>query len=229
MTQKTIEQDNWQIVEHDFRLEEVLLDESLFALGNGYLGMRGTFEEGLGRFALEGTYINGFYESAPIIYGEKFKGFAQNKQTILNLANAKVIRLSIDDEELNLLTGKILAYRRALDMRTGIIHRSVKWQSPKGRQVQRGVERLVLHTRRHIALIRYEITPLNFDGPITLFSAIGGVIRQSEHAEDDPRLGTQFAGDVLGREQQLFIGDAALMVHRTLGRNLQWLVASGMY
>ena len=69
-------------------------------------------KKGWGVAALEGTYINGFYESAPIIYGEKFIGFAENKQTILNLANAKVIRLSLDGEEFNLLTGKILSYRR---------------------------------------------------------------------------------------------------------------------
>src|SRR4030042_5345493 len=130
-------------------------------MGNGYLGMRGTFEEGLGRAGLEGTYINGFYESAPIIYGEKFQGFAENKQTILNLANAKVIRLSIGDgadragEEFNLLTGKILAYRRSLDMREGILRRSLQWQSPQGKQVQLEVERLVLHNHRHVALIRY--------------------------------------------------------------------------
>jgi len=232
MTPNNFEQENgerehpWQIVEHDFHLEEALLNETLFALGNGYLGMRGTFEEGLGRAALEGTYINGFYESAPIIYGEKFQGFAENKQTILNLANAKVIRLSIGDEEFNLLTGKILAYRRALDLREGILRRSLQWQSPQGKQVQLEVERLVLHTRRHMALIRYRLTPLNFDGPLTLFSGIDGAVRQSEHAEDDPRLGTHFAGDVLRLEEQTFAAGAALMVHRTV--TTQFTVACGI-
>jgi trehalose/maltose hydrolase-like predicted phosphorylase len=210
----------------------VLVNETLFALGNGYLGMRGTFEEGLGRAALEGTYINGFYESAPIIYGEKFIGFAENKQTILNLANAKVIRLTIGDgadragEEFNLLTGKILAYRRELDMYEGVLRRRLQWQSPQGKQVQLEVERLVLHTHPHTALIRYKLTPLNFDGSLTLVSVIDGAIRQSEHAEDDPRLGTHFAGDVLLLEERTFSGDAALMVHRTV--TTQLTVACGI-
>jgi len=214
--------ENWQIHEPGFDLNNTQLYETLFALGNGYLGMRGTFEEGLGRAALEGTYINGFYESAPIIYGEKFQGFAENKQTILNLANAKMIRLSIGGdadktgEEFNLLTGKILAYRRVLDMRQGILQRSLKWQSPQGQQVLLEVDRLILHTHRHTALVRYRLTPLNFDGPITLYSGIDGSIRQSEHAEDDPRLGTQFAGDVLQLEAQSFTSNTALMVHRTI-------------
>jgi trehalose/maltose hydrolase-like predicted phosphorylase len=216
----------WQIIEQDFRLENVPLNETLFALGNGYLGMRGTFEEGLGRAALEGTYINGFYESAPIIYGEKFIGYAENKQTILNLANAKVIRLSLEDEEFNMLTGKILAYRRWLDLRQGILHRSLKWESPQGKQVQLEVERLVLHARKHVALIRYRVTPVNFDGSITLTSLIDGAIRQSEHAEGDPRLGTHFEGEVLQPIEKTFAGDAALMVHRTV--TTQFIVACGI-
>jgi trehalose/maltose hydrolase-like predicted phosphorylase len=229
MTRIGFGQEDWQIVEQDFHLEEALVNETLFALGNGYLGMRGTFEEGLGRSGLEGTYINGFFESAPIIYGEKFQGFAENKQTILNLANAKVIRLWIGDggannpgggggtgEEFNLLTGKILSYQRALNMREGVLRRIMVWQSPQGKQVQLAVERLVLHTHQHTAMIRYQLTPLNFDGPITLFSGIDGAIRQSEHAEDDPRLGTVFAGDVLKLEEQTFHGEVALMVHRTV-------------
>lgn len=222
MKNNDVNMENWQIVEHDFKLQEALVNETLFALGNGYLGMRGTFEEGLGGAALEGTYVNGFYESAPIVYGEKFIGFAENKQTILNLANAKVIRLSISDdastpgEEFSLLTGKILAYRRALDMRDGILRRSLQWESPKGKQIQLEVERLVLQAHPHTALIRFRFTPLNFNGSISLVSSIDGAIRQSEHAEDDPRLGTHFEGDVLRLVQKSFASDAALMVHRTV-------------
>jgi trehalose/maltose hydrolase-like predicted phosphorylase len=238
MAQDKLEQDNWQIIEQDFHQEQALVNETLFALGNGYLGMRGTFEEGLGKVALEGTYINGFFESAPIVYGEKFIGFAENKQTILNLANAKVIRLWIGNgantpggseqtgDEFNLLTGKILSYRRSLDMRQGILRRSVQWQSPHGNQVQIEIERLVLHAHRHIALIRYQLTPLNFDGPVTLFSGIDGVIRQSEHSEGDPRLGTHFEGEVLKLEQKTFTSEAAFMVHQTV--TTQFTVACGI-
>jgi alpha,alpha-trehalose phosphorylase len=226
MAKRPSGQENWRIVEKDFYLNDVSLYETLFSLGNGYLGMRGTFEEGLGKTALEGTYINGFYESAPIIYGEKFIGFAENKQTILNLANAKVIRLWVGDEEFNMLTGKLLAYRRELDLRQGILHRSLRWQSPQGKQVMIEVDRLILHTHRHVALIRYQLTPLNFDGPIKLFSGIDGAVRQSEHAEGDPRLGTQFEGDVLLLEEQAFRGEPAVMAHRTVSTQLE--VACGI-
>jgi trehalose/maltose hydrolase-like predicted phosphorylase len=216
----------WAVVEQDLDLEKISLNETLFALGNGYLGMRGTFEEGLGHSALEGTYINGFYESAPIVYGEKFIGYAENKQTILNLPNAKLIRIDLAGEPFNLLTGKILAYRRWLDFRQGILHRRVIWESPQGRQVQVEVQRLVLHTRRHLALIRFRFTPLNFDGPIMLTSLIDGAVRQSEHAEDDPRLGTQFKGEVLRLEREEFAADLAMIQHRTV--TTQFAVGCGI-
>lgn len=222
MARDNMDINNWQIVEENFGLEEAGINETLFALANGYLGMRGNFEEGLGRAAVEGTYINGFFESAPIIYGEKFIGFAENKQTILNLANARVIRFTIEGdkdeagEEFSLLTGKTMRYRRALDLRKGLLHREVLWQSPKGKQVQIEVERLVLQKHPHQAIIRYRLTPLNFSGSIRLFSGIDGEIRQSEHAEGDPRLGTHFAGEVLSLERKSVSGDAALMVHRTV-------------
>jgi trehalose/maltose hydrolase-like predicted phosphorylase len=222
----------WQIREQNFSINDIHLYETLFALGNGYLGMRGTFEEGLGDKALEGTYINGFFESAPIIYGEKFIGYAENKQTILNLANAKVIRLVIgeqDDqncEEFNLINGKILSYQRTLDMSDGVLRRNVRWQSPSGKEVQLDIERLVLQTHHHVALIRYQLTPLNFDGSLTLISGIDGAIRQGEHAEGDPRLGTQFSGDVLQLQEKNFITDTALMMHRTV--NTGFSVACGV-
>jgi trehalose/maltose hydrolase-like predicted phosphorylase len=218
--------ENWQIIESEFRLADAQLYETLFALGNGYLGMRGTFEEGLGRGSVEGTYVNGFYESAPIIYGEKFIGYAENKQTILNLANAKALRLSLNGEDFNLLSGRLLSYQRSLDLRQGVLRRSLHWESPQGKQLLLEVERLVLHTRRHMALIRFRFTPLNFEGPITLTSLIEGAIRQSEHAEDDPRLGTQFKGEVLHLEEKAFMGEASLMQHRTV--TTQFSVACGI-
>jgi len=220
MSQPDAELTNWQIVEEQFDLQKAALYETLFALGNGYLGMRGTFDEGLGGAATEGTFINGFYERAPIVYGEKFIGFAENKQTILNLANPKVIRLTLDGEVFDLRSGSILDYRRSLDLRDGVLRRSLRWQSPRGRQALIETERLVHHTRQHVAAIRWRVTPLNFDGPVAFFSTIDGAIRQSEHAEDDPRLGVQFKSEVLHLEEKAYHGPAALMRHRTVTTRL---------
>ena len=72
------------------------LHETLFALGNGYVGLRGSHEEGYGGPAgtsLDGSYLNGFYESEPIVYPEAAFGLAKTNQFMLNVPNAKGIAL----------------------------------------------------------------------------------------------------------------------------------------
>jgi len=84
--------DEWNIVEKQHTPEFLERGETIFATSNGYIGMRGGFEEG-GPTEQEGTFINGFYESWPIVYGEEAFGFARTGQTIVNVTNSKVIKL----------------------------------------------------------------------------------------------------------------------------------------
>src|SRR3954453_7132505 len=103
----------WDVIESEFKLENNYRNESIFALGNGYLGIRGTFEEGLvtpERVGQEGTYINGFYESEIIRYPEIAYGFPLKSQTMLNVTNGKSIRLTIEDEDFSMLIGKLDSY-----------------------------------------------------------------------------------------------------------------------
>lgn len=172
--------------------------ETLFALANGYLGTRGTFEEGGGRNSVEGTYLNGFFEEAPIVYGERFHAFAEKKQSMLNVPNGKVLSISLDDERFDLTCGTVIAYRRTLDMSAGVLRREVTWESPAGRRAEITFERLVHQTKKHLMAIRASVVPL--DSKTTTISFCGGIDfapTQSDHEEDDPRLGTRFGADVL--------------------------------
>ena len=85
------------MIEKKFNPRYLAQMETILAIGNGYLGMRGSFEEG-GPVAEEGTFVNGFYESWPIVYGEEAYGFAKTGQTIVNATEAKIIKLYVDDE-----------------------------------------------------------------------------------------------------------------------------------
>src|SRR5262245_16207053 len=92
---------DWRLVESRLGLDQIAQTETLFSTANGYLGMRGAFEEG-GPACQHGTFINGFYESWPIPYGEGAFGFATHGQTIVNVPDGKIIRLYIDDEPFDL-------------------------------------------------------------------------------------------------------------------------------
>ena len=85
----------WQLVERGFHPGAMPLSETLFALANGYLGIRGSLEEGLPSHE-HGTFINGFHETWPIVHGEEAYGLASVGQTIAGLPDATAITLSID-------------------------------------------------------------------------------------------------------------------------------------
>lgn len=101
--------------------EELLVNETIFHNANGYLGVRSNFEEGYpeGYDTIRGSYINGFYDISEMKQAEKLCGMAEEKQTMLNVADGQTIRLKIDGEEFSMFRGSVLESSRLLDMREG--------------------------------------------------------------------------------------------------------------
>ncbi|PTX64825.1 alpha,alpha-trehalose phosphorylase [Melghirimyces profundicolus] len=195
--------EDWRITETEWNPENNLRNETIFSTGNGYIGMRGNFEEGYGGpegTSVNGTYLNGFYDSEPIIYGEEAYGYAKKSQTMLNVTDAKIIRLRVDGEPFTLFEGAVRDYRRTLDMREGILTREVTWETSSGKRVRVRIRRLVSLSRKHLAIIRFEVTPLNFDGSIQLESCLNGAVR-NQVSTGDPRAGSSFSGQVLMTEE----------------------------
>ena len=108
--------DEWKFCETSFDSGDMGVTETLFALGNGYLGMRGNVEEGRETHS-HGTFINGFHETWPIQHAEEAFGFARVGQTIVNVPDTKVIKLYVDDEPLLLPVADLSEYERSIDFR----------------------------------------------------------------------------------------------------------------
>ena len=134
--------DEWNVIEKGFHPEFLAQLETMMALGNGYLGMRGCPEEG-GPNAENSTLINGFYETRPIVYGEDAYGFAKTGQTICNVTDSKIIKLFVDDEPFWLPNANLLSYDRRLNMKSGTLDREILWETPAGKQVSITSRRLV--------------------------------------------------------------------------------------
>lgn len=218
----------WEIVENEFSMENNYRNETIFSTGNGYLGMRGNFEEGysgLPGTGLNGTYINGFYETEYIKYGEIAYGYPEKGQTMLNITDSKIIRLSIEDEEFNMLKGKLLAYKRSLDLKEGIIRRELLWRSPQGREILINIERIVSLSNKYLAAIRYEVTPVNFSGDIKLTSMLDGNV-SNQTAENDPRVGSGLKGRVLSIDNSISEGNFGMLRQST--RNTGLILACAM-
>ncbi|MBS45384.1 MAG: family 65 glycosyl hydrolase [Nocardioides sp.] len=197
--------DDWRLVETRFEERDLGTTESTFSVGNGYLGLRGNYEESRD-FHNNGTFVNGFHETWKIQHAEDAFGFAQTGQTIVNAPDAKIIRLYVDDEPLELSTADLEEYERVLDMRTGVLSRHLVWRTPSGKRVKVDSTRMVSFTNRHLAVMTYEITLLDEAAPIALSSQIlnrqdadrGASVDMKLAAEGiDPRKSEKFTDRVL--------------------------------
>ncbi len=163
--------DPWRLVETTYRSDDLGTTETLFTVANGYLGMRGNPEEGRDAIA-HGTFINGFHETWPIRHAEAAFGFARTGQTIVNVPDAKLMKLYVDDEPLILGTSELESYERSLDFRDGVLRRRLVWRTPSGKQVLVESTRMVSMTQRHLAVLTLEVTMLTGDAPIVISSQL---------------------------------------------------------
>ena len=163
--------DPWRLTERTYDNSTMGCTETLFAVANGYLGMRGNVEEGRESFA-HGTFINGFHETFTIQHAEEAFGFARVGQTMVNVPDAKLIRLYVDDEPLLLSIAELDTYDRTLDFRTGRLTRSLVWRTPAGKRVRVESSRMVSMTDRHLAVLTFEVTLLDHDAPLAISSQL---------------------------------------------------------
>lgn len=137
--------------------DELGQTETMFALSNGYLGIRGTLDEGR-PIHEPGTFLNGFYEYRPINYGEKAYGFPERGQSMLNCPDGLPIKLFVDGEAFDMAAADILAFERRLDFREGVLHRLLEWRTQTGKRFHLHTSRLVSFADRHLAAIEWELT-----------------------------------------------------------------------
>jgi alpha,alpha-trehalose phosphorylase len=224
----------WALVETSFNAQGQGHAESIFALGNGYLGLRGNMDEGRDGHVY-GTYINGFHETWPIRHAEEAHGFARVGQTIVNVPDAKVIRLYVDDEPFVLSEADIRRYTRTLSFIDGVLSRDIEWQTPSGKVVVIRSRRGVSFTERHLAFIEFEVTVLNSSASIVLSSQI--INRQDDAdahhggskvagADFDPRQGETLAGRVLQPEVSRAADGRYLLGYRTTNSGMTLVVGA---
>jgi alpha,alpha-trehalose phosphorylase len=166
----------WAIAERELNLDLLPQTESIFALANGHIGLRGNLDEGEPA-GLPGTYLNAFYETRPLPYAEVAYGNPEDGQTLINTVNGKLIRLLVDDEPFDVRYGDVRRHERVLDLRDGVLRREVEWVSPAGQAVRVRSTRLVSFVQRSVVAILYEVEPV--DAPAR-------VVAQSELVANEP-------------------------------------------
>jgi alpha,alpha-trehalose phosphorylase len=184
----------WQLVERGHEPEHQAAREAVFAVGNGYLGIRGTPEEG-GPAHDAGAILNGFHETWPIVYPEDAYGMARTGQTIVGATDGSIIRLLVDGEPLHVATARVLRFERVLDMQTGVLSREVEFETARGQRLLVRSHRLASLEDRHLAAFDYEVVALDAAVRIAVSSEL--VTHGGGEASDDPRRGKGFTEKVL--------------------------------
>jgi kojibiose phosphorylase len=156
--------DNWHITETEFDPSSLHHKETLFTIGNGYLGTRGTFEEGYpGDWAF--TLIHGVFDDVPIVNTE-----------LVNAPNWLHLQLFVDGERFRMDRGQVLGYHRDLDLATGVLSRAVRWRSPGGHTLDLAFERFASLADEHVLGLRVRVTPVDFAGSVELHAALPGFV-----------------------------------------------------
>jgi alpha,alpha-trehalose phosphorylase len=214
--------DPWHIRETRLDLDLLAQSESVFALANGHIGIRGNLDEGEPH-GLPGTYLNSFYELRPLPYAEAGYGFPESGQTMVNVTNAKLMRLLVDDEPFDVRYGELRSHERVLDLRAGTLERTAEWVSPSGQAIRVRTVRLVSFTQRAVVAFLYEVEPLDASARLILQSELVAN-EQLPPTSKDPRVAAVL-DHPLQAEEMLEQKTGGLLVHRTKASDLRMAAA----
>ncbi|MDQ1495651.1 MAG: alpha,alpha-trehalose phosphorylase, partial [Actinomycetota bacterium] len=195
--------DVWRLVETSLGDDDGGVTGTLFAIGNGYLGMRADWAPDPDA---AGTYVNGFHETFPIIHAEHAFGLARTGQSMLNAPEAKSIELMVGDEVLRLAPehperSQVTDFRREIDFRTGVLRSELTWHTRAGGRVRVVSQRVVSLAHRHLAVLRLSLELLDAPAAVTITSQLVNrqdvATRETGPVHTDPRRSRTFDRRVL--------------------------------
>jgi alpha,alpha-trehalose phosphorylase len=203
----------WSLTEDGLHLDLLAQSESVFALSNGHIGLRGNLDEG-DPHGLPGTYLGSFYELHPLASAELEYGEPEAGQSVVNVTDGKLIRLLVDDEPFDVRYGNLHRHERTLDLRAGTLHREVEWESPGHRTVRVRSTRLVSLTQRAIVAISYEVEAVGQEIQVVIQSELVAN-EELPGALRDPRGGAVLTKPLVGEQAMKTEDGRILLIHRT--------------
>src|SRR5581483_4905637 len=223
ITDESFPVDPWHVRETQLDLNVLAQSESLFALSNGHIGLRGNLDEGE-PYGLPGTYLNSFYEVRPLPYAEAGYGYPEAGQTVVDVTNGKLIRLMVDDEPFDVRYGQLIDHERCLDLRAGTLTRRAHWRSPADKQVKVTSTQLVSLAQRSVAAIEYVVEALDEFVRVTVQSELVANEDQPQTSRD-PRVAAALKNPLEAVHHE-HTEHGSILVHKTRLSDLA--MAAGM-
>lgn len=152
----------WTLVETEFVPDRLNAQATVYTIGNGYLGTRGTFEEGYPG-DVPATLVHGVFDDVPIAFTE-----------LANCPNWLPLTVTVDGERFRLDRGELLNYERRLDLRRGLLARRVQWRSPAGHTLHFEFERFASLADPQVLAVKCQVTAVDFAGPVEIRAGLNG-------------------------------------------------------
>ena len=192
------------VAETDFIPENSGKFETIFSLGNGYMGLRAATEES-SPGDVRGCYVAGLFDKFP---GEVTE--------LPNIPDWTKVEIKLDGEVFSLCTGEIISYSRQLNMRDGELIRNIEWMSPLGKKTRLVFSRFVSISDLNTAAIKIVICPVNYSGSVEILSGIDGQVANSgvQHfKEGNSRMYKDGTVSITSRTQESNIGLTVAVKH----------------
>ncbi|MGM0652590.1 MAG: trehalose-phosphatase [Bacillota bacterium] len=169
--------DIWSLVYTDFEPASEKHREALFTLGNGYFATRGAApESAAGETHYPGTYLAGLYNRLE----STVAGKTVENESLVNVPNWLPLTFRIEDEDsFSLEEADILDYRHELDMKNGILSRTVHFSDKKKRRTKLFQRRFIHMRYKNLAALETTIEAENWSGKIKILSALDGRVENS--------------------------------------------------
>lgn len=172
LADKYLKLDPWEIIEQGFHPTYGRVSESIFSLGNEYMGIRGSFDEGYSGNKLIGSYLNGVIERDSVIGAIHYKGVINQRTYMVNTVDWLFTRMTMDGETLDLNKSKFRNFVRKLDMKNGVLTREFIWESLSGKEIKITFERFLSMVSPKLGCQRITLKSLNCSGKIQIKSAL---------------------------------------------------------
>ncbi|NKG22775.1 beta-phosphoglucomutase family hydrolase [Paeniglutamicibacter terrestris] len=169
--------DAWSYTREHPRPVDPAEEQTIFSLGNGFLGMRGD-SLGIGE-STEGMFINGLHETWTIRHAESAFGLAETGQTMVPAPDARTVRVYINDEALEIGRTEILKDDLRLDFKDGTLISDTLWRTAEGHRVMVRTRSMISFSERHLALFRVTVRLLDAPAHVFVQSALIGQTRNA--------------------------------------------------
>lgn len=177
--------ERYRLTENSYSMAKERLQATLFATGNGYMGVRGSFEE-YSTLAVQGLYVRGILDEmieicTPVPSDYYMKKYYYNEDRLkdfektecgINLADILTVRVKIGEEWFQMYEGSLLSYERTLDFKTGVLTRRVRWKDNAGDVTDLIFERFASYADEHLYCQRVTVCPIGHDKPISIYSGL---------------------------------------------------------